>query len=95
MDEIRKLVNDLVQAGWTYMALGDALGVDRDTVRNWHQGKYLPRAPQAMVLALTVLKGQEPPLKRRYGPDAPQRRPKKIPGGNVARRGDSPSPEHH
>jgi DNA-binding XRE family transcriptional regulator len=95
MNEIRKLVNDLVEAGWTYMALGDALGVDRDTVRNWHQGKYLPRAATAMVLALRVLKGQQPPPKRRYGPDAPQRRSKKTPGGQYCRRGDSPSPEHH
>jgi DNA-binding XRE family transcriptional regulator len=84
MDEVRALITDLVEAGWTYAALGDALGVHRDTVWNWHRGKYIPKAPQAMMLALRVLKQQDPPLKRRYAPDAPQRRPKKRPGSTDA-----------
>jgi hypothetical protein len=79
MNEVQTLVNDLVKQGWTIAAIADTLGVSWETVKYWQQGKHPPRSPQAIVMALTMLKSQEPPLKRRYGPDAPQRRPKKNP----------------
>ena len=84
MNELRNLLNDLVERGWTYTALGEELGVRRDTVWNWHRGAYAPRAPHAIEVALRVLTQQDPPLRRRYGPDAPQRRPKKRPGSTDA-----------
>jgi hypothetical protein len=79
MNEVQSLLSDLVKQGWTVAAIADTLGVSWETVKYWQQGKHPPRSPRAIVMALSMLKSQEPPPKRRYGPDAPQRRPKKNP----------------
>jgi hypothetical protein len=79
MDDVQRLLGELLKKGWTYSALGEKLGVGWDSVKAWRSGKHSPRADQAVVLALTMLLDQQPPPKRRYGPDAPQRRPKKNP----------------
>jgi hypothetical protein len=83
MNEVQTLVNALVKQGWTVAAIADTLGVSWETVKCWQQGKHPPRAPQAIVMALSMLKSQVPPPKRRYGPDAPQRRPKKNPATDL------------
>jgi hypothetical protein len=77
MKELTTLIDQLMGKGWTYAALADALGTHWDTVRNWHRGEHEPRPYQPVVLALRSLESGQPPKKRRYGPDAPQRQPKK------------------
>jgi hypothetical protein len=79
MDGVQRLIGTLLAKGWTYSALGENLGVGWDSVKAWRSGKHSPRAYQAVVLALTMLLDQQPPPKRRYGPDAPQHRRKKSP----------------
>jgi hypothetical protein len=94
MEQLQAVIDGLLQKGWTYAAIGDAIGSRWDTVRRWHLGKHTPTALQAVMAMLRSLESQEPPPKRRYGPDAPQRRSKKDPAVQD-RRADQPSPEHH
>jgi hypothetical protein len=79
MEEVKIAIDRLIRAGWTYASLGDAIGVRWDTMRNWHLEKHSPTALQAVMAMLRSLESQEPPPKRRYAPDAPQRRTKKSP----------------
>jgi hypothetical protein len=79
MEEVKIAIDRLMQMGWTYASLGDAIGVRWDTVRSWHLEKHSPTALQAVLAMFQSLESQEPPPKRRYGPDAPQRRPKRNP----------------
>ena len=76
MEEARIAIERLRGNGWTYASLGDAIGVRWDTVRSWHLGTHDPSAFQAVLAMLRTLEDQQAPPKRRYGPDAPQRRPR-------------------
>lgn len=80
MEEAQIAIERLRERGWTYASLGDAIGVRWDTVRRWHLGTHDPTALQAVLAMLRGLEDQQAPPKRRYGPDAPQRRSRKGPG---------------
>ena len=80
MEDIEQASQQLLDSGWTYAAIGDEVGVRWDTVRTWHLGLHSPQANQAVLLMFRALAERAPPPKRRYGPDAPQRQPKKRPG---------------
>ena len=74
MEEIREQISNLMGKGWTYVAIAEQLGVTWYTVRHWYQGRYKPRPYQPVLAALKNLEQVTPPKKRRYGPDAPQRK---------------------
>jgi hypothetical protein len=75
--EFRDVLERLLHLGWTQAAIADQLGLSWHAVHKWHIGKEPPRALPAMLVALRNLEGVSPPKKKRYGPDAPQRQPKK------------------
>src|SRR5919106_56512 len=95
MEELKRLLSELMTRGWTYAAMADELGIRWDSVRSWHLGTHSPRASHAIMLTLQGLKEREPPPKRRYGPDAPQRQPKKELAGSMPRRVTNLLPNHH
>jgi hypothetical protein len=90
-NEFKEVINRLIELGWTKEAIADELGVTWYSLHNWQTGRKVPRAPQAILLALRGLEGTRPPKKRRYGPDAPQRRSKKEPAPGDPEPAEKPS----
>ena len=76
MEEGQKLLGDLVNSSWTYAAIAGEMGIHWHTVKRWHSGES--RVSKVVAIGLSTLFEKEPPPKRRYGPDAPQRQSKKY-----------------
>ena len=77
---MREQIAILLAKGWTYASLSDAIGASWYSVRNWHLEKHTPKPVQPVLAMLRGLEDQQAPPKRRYAPDAPQRRSRKGPG---------------
>jgi hypothetical protein len=77
MRDGQELITQLFDAGWTYASIADEMGVHWHTVKRWHNGES--RASRATFIGLATLLEKSPPPKRRYGAEAPQRRPRKGP----------------
>ena len=75
MDDGQRLLGELMKSGWTYAAIAEEMGVHWHTAKRWHSGES--RVSRATAIGLSTLLEKAPPPKRRYGPDAPQRRPRK------------------
>ena len=80
MPEIQELLAQLQAKGWTIAAIADELGMARHSVAGWKAGKHEPANSKVVGAALKQLSSRRRiPKRRRYGPDAPQRRPRKGP----------------
>ena len=78
MAEIQELLAQLQAKGWTIAAIADELGMVRHSVAGWKSGKHEPANSRVVAATLAQLSSRRRvPPKRRYGPDAPQRRPGK------------------
>ncbi len=65
---IVSLLDELLRKGWTFTALGEALGVGRGVVSNWiNQGRPPDHAPM-VLMALEVLAQRPAPARNRPGP---------------------------
>ncbi len=81
MAEIQDLLAQLQAKGWTIAAIADELGMARHSVAGWKSGKHQPANYRVVGVALQQLNiRRRVPKRRRYGPDAPQRQPRKGPG---------------
>ncbi len=78
MAEIQELLAQLQAKGWTIAAIADELGMARLSVAGWKAGKHEPANSKVVGAALKQLRSRRRiPKRRRYGPDAPQRQPRK------------------
>jgi transcriptional regulator with XRE-family HTH domain len=77
MSQTQELLQELRDKGWTISAIANEVGVSRNAVDAWYGGESSPRAIVAVNMMLRSLLDKSPPPQRRYGPDAPQRQPKK------------------
>ncbi len=81
VDAVVEAIRQLQTKGWTTAAIADELAVHWGTVNGWKMGRRPPQNPTLVLMALEgLLRRQRIPKRRRYGPDAPQRRPRKGPG---------------
>ena len=62
---VQQAVDGLVEKGWTYAALADALKVTWYSVRRWHRGEHAPHTPWPVLQLLRGLDGSKVPKKRR------------------------------
>jgi DNA-binding transcriptional regulator YiaG len=77
MEEIRKMIEELLARGWTTAALSEELGVSRDTVYRWRSGRNPPENPKLVALGLIrLLHRRRVPKRKRYtrkrNPSAPK-----------------------
>src|SRR5919106_1486300 len=67
MEEIKKMIEELLARGWTTAALSDELGVSRDTVYRWRSGRNPPENPKLVALGLSrLLLRRRIPKRKRY-----------------------------
>lgn len=60
---IRELLRELVEKGWTLTSVAERLGVGRNSVSTWANGRRTPNA--AVTVALKSLLSEEPVGKRK------------------------------
>jgi Homeodomain-like domain len=77
MEEIKKMIEELLARGWTTAALSDELGVSRDTVYRWRSGRHPPENPKLVALGLSrLMHRRRIPKRKRYtrkrNPSAPE-----------------------
>ena len=78
VDAVVETIGQLQARGWTVAAIADELAVHWSTVNGWKMGRRPPQNPTLVLMALErLLRRRRVPKRRRYGPDAPQRRPRK------------------
>lgn len=58
-------LSELVQKGWTYAAIADALGVSQRTVARWHHGTQAPGLTGPVLKVLATLDTLPVPKQRR------------------------------
>ena len=81
MTDISEKITALRAKGWTVAAIADELQVNYYTVVRWQNQSRLPtNAAGVRMLLERLIRRKRIPKRRRYGPDAPQRRPRKGPG---------------
>jgi AraC-like DNA-binding protein len=77
MEEIKKMIEELLARGWTIAALSDELAVSRDTVYRWRSGRNPPENPRLVALGLSrLMHRRRIPKRKRYtrkrNPSAPK-----------------------
>ena len=77
MNDIQEMIAELRSNGWTLAAVADEVAVSRNTVDRWYRGERYPtNAAGVRVMLRRLSARRRVPKQRRYGPDAPQRRPR-------------------
>ena len=67
VNDIKALIKQLREKGWTISAIADEVGVGRDTVSTWQSGKFHPANAKMVRLGLQeLLKRERVPPRRRY-----------------------------
>ncbi len=80
MTDISERITELRAKGWTVAAIADELQVNYYTVVRWQNQSRLPTNSAGVRMILErLIRRKRIPKRRRYGPDAPQRRPRKGP----------------
>ncbi len=80
MNDVQEALAALRAKGWTLAAIADELGMTRNAVDAWRSGTRFPSNAVVVKRELVRLSSRKRiPKQRRYGPDAPQRRPRKGP----------------
>ncbi len=80
MNDIQEMIAELRSNGWTLAAVADEVAVSRNTVDRWYRGERYPTNAAGVRVMLRRLSARRRiPKRRRYGPDAPQRQPRKGP----------------
>ncbi len=80
VNDVQELLVQLKANGWTLAAIADEMGTHYNTVQKWSAGHRSPANSGAVIQVLEgLLRRRRVPKQRRYGPDAPQRRPRKDP----------------
>jgi phosphoribosylaminoimidazole synthetase len=72
MDDIQRMIEELMGRGWTIAAISDELGVSRDTVSRWRSGTHPPQSPRLVILGMErLLRRRRIPKRKRYKRNPP------------------------
>ena len=66
MSAVKQRIRELIEKGWTYQAIADALEVHRTSIHDWESDRHQPAHPNMVVMALDTLTKRKPPPRRRY-----------------------------
>ena len=70
MDEIKQVLSEFTNKGWTVAAIADELGVHRQTLFGWKAGKHRPANLKIALRALQRLTTRKRiPKRKRYAKD--------------------------
>jgi hypothetical protein len=72
VEQVRAMLTELKAKGWTISAIADELMVLRDSVWSWDTGRYAPKNPRLVRIALEgLLRRRRIPKRRRYKKNPP------------------------
>ena len=76
MNDVRQILTQLQEKGWTVAAISDEVGVRATTVHRWRSGERYPENAKMVLAGLdALLRRRRVPKQRRYAPGARRRPP--------------------